>query len=1163
MGKIPMKRRWMILMSFFVLSTVIGMAQKVNLNFSQTNLRTVLESITQQTDYTLAFSKEVVDLSDAVTIRVADTDLKQVLDQLLTPRNIGYELRDNKIYIFEKPATVSQAGQAAQQDISLNGRVTDENGDPVIGANISVPGTSIGTVTDIDGNFSLAVQRGATIRISYIGYLEQQFTITNQTALNVQLQEDTEQLEELVVVGYGVQRKSVVTAAISRVTAEELNTTRPSRVEDALKGKVSGVQITQSSGQPGSDSKVRIRGIGTVNNSDPLYIVDGMEVGGGINYLNPVDIESVEILKDAASAAIYGARAANGVILITTKKGSKGKATINYDMSYGWQNPWKHREILDAQEYMVIMNEMQINDGNLPRYTNEQMAGAGAGTNWQKETFYKDAPVQNHQVSVSGGTEDLLYFLSFGYFDHAGIVGGNHDKSNYKRYSLRSNSTYTVFEETGRSFLNKITLGANVGYSRDKSSGIETNSEYGSILGSALTFSPLVSVYADDDAATGILAQYPHAVRNGDRIFSLPPAGFQEIANPVAMLHQPSAGINNADKFVGSFWGEIQILPELRFRTSYGADLAFWGYDTYTFPYFLATQGKDQQFSTVQSEMNRGYRWQIENYFSYVKTFNDVHNLSAVLGQSASRYRQRSLGGNDRDLLETDPNKANINSAIADRQLERTWGGTNGFDFTGSASYFGRVDYNYDERYMLQATLRRDGSTSFGPNNKWGIFPSFSVGWNMTNEAFMQNRPEWFDYMKLRFSWGKNGNDRIGNFLYTALMDGGQNYYFGGGYQVSNDPSKVGEVGGSMQYGSSPGYIPNPNVKWEESAQTDIGLEARFLNNRLTFGFDYFKKKTIDMLMYQPIPTYVGLGAPIANVGDMENRGVEIELGWKHSVGDFNYFVAANASYLKNKLINLGNETGEQIYQDAGASGVGSYVKGKNGEVFPFFYGYKTDGLFQNQADIDAYVNDKGEKLQSSARPGDVRFVDLNGDGVISDEDKTKIGKGAPDWTYGFTLGADWKGFDLNMFFQGTIGNDIFDFAQRGDIPAANRPAWILERWHGEGTSSHIPRMTSANPNSNWRSSDLYIKNGSYLRLKSAQLGYTLPSNITKKISLQRLRIYISGDNLLTFTGYDGFDPEMASGDANSSAGGYTTVGVDRGIYPQARTISLGANITF
>jgi TonB-linked SusC/RagA family outer membrane protein len=1080
-----------------------------------------------------------------------------VLDQLFTPRGIGYELRDNKIYIFDVPTAATGASQAPQQEARLNGRVTDENNEPVIGANVSIPGSAIGTVTDIDGNFSLSVPKGATLRFSYIGYLEQLFTITDQTTLNVQLQVDTEILDELVVVGYGVQRKSVVTAAISRVTSDELNMTRPSRVEDALKGKVSGVQITQNSGQPGSDSKVRIRGIGTVNNSDPLFIVDGMEVGGGINFLNPVDIESVEILKDAASAAIYGARAANGAILITTKKGLKGKATVNYDVSYGWQNPWKHREILNAQEYMVIMNEMQINDGNLPRYTGEQIAGVGAGTDWQKETFYANAPVQNHQMSVSGGTEKLLYFLSFGYFDHAGIVGGDHNRSNYRRYSLRSNSTYTVFEETGRSFLNKITVGANVGYSRDKSSGVETNSEFGSILGSALTFSPLVPVYADDDTANAILAQYPHAVTDGDRVFSLPPSGFQEIANPVAMLHQPTSGINNADKFVGSFWGEIQILPELRFRTSYGADLAFWGYDTYTFPYFLATQGKDQQFSTVQSEMNRGHRWQIENYFSYAKTFNQVHNLSAVLGQSASRYRQRSLGANDRDLLETAPNKANINSAIADRQLERAWGGTDGFDFTGSASYFGRIDYNYAERYMLQATMRYDGSTSFGTNNKWGVFPSFSLGWNMTNEAFMQNRPEWFDYMKMRFSWGRNGNDRIGNFLYTALMDGGQNYYFGGGYKVSSDPSSVGESGGSMQYGSSPGYIPNPNVRWEESEQTDIGVETRFLNHRLSVGVDYFVKKTIGMLMDRPIPRYVGLGAPIANVGDMENRGIEIELGWKHSTGDFSYFIAANASYLKNKLINLGNETGEQTYENSGASGAGSFVKGMNGEVFPFFYGYKTDGIFQNRAEIDAHVNKDGALLQPNAQPGDVRFVDLNDDGSINDNDKTKIGKGAPDWTMGVTLGADWKGFDLNMFFQGTVGNDVFDLAQRGDIPAANRPAWILDRWHGEGTSDRIPRMTSENPNGNWRSSDLYIKNGSYLRLKSTQLGYTFPAQVTKKVSVQRLRIYISADNLLTFTGYDGFDPEMASGD------NYTTIGIDRGIYPQARTVSLGANISF
>lgn len=1158
MGRIPTKRGLAMLVMLFVLSITIGSAQKVNLNFSQKSLRTVLESITEQTSHTLAFSKEAVDLSEAVTIRITDGELEQVLNQLLTPRHIGYEIRDNKIYIFDQPTAVKdETGQTPPQEVHLTGTVTDQNGEPIIGANIVVPGTTIGTVTNMDGRYSISLPQGSMLRISYIGYLEQEFRITNQTLLNVQLAEDVETLDELIVVGYGVQRKSVVTAAISKVSSEELNVTRPTRVEDALKGKVSGVQITQSSGQPGSDSKVRIRGIGTINNSEPLYIVDGMEVGGGINYLNPVDIASVEILKDAASAAIYGSRAANGVILVTTKKGATGKATVNYDVSYGWQNPWKKKEILNAGEYMVIMNESQINDGNLPRYNNEQLLAAGRGTDWQDETFYYNAPVQNHQVSVSGGSEKGSYFLSFGYFDQAGIVGGNYDKSNFERYSLRSNSTYNIFETKERNFLNNIQLGVNVGYSRNKSTGIETNSEYGSILGSALTFSPLVPVYADEETGKSILARYPHAVKNGDRVFSIPPAGFQEIANPVGMLNQPTAGLNNADKFVGSFWGELTILPELKFRSSYGVDLAFWGYDTYTFPYFLATQGKDMQFSTVQSEMNRGYTWQLENYFSYNKTFEDVHQLSFVLGQSASKYTYRNLGGNDRDLLENDPLKANINYAIADRKEERAWGGTGGFNFDSRASYFGRVDYNYDEKYMLQATVRRDGSSKFGPDHKWGVFPSFSAGWNLTNEAFMDGRPEWFDYMKVRASWGKNGNDRIGQFLYTSLMNGGQNYYFGGGYDVNQgDPTKVGEITGQMQYGSSPGYIPNPNVKWEESSQTNLGIDTRFLQGGLTFSFDYFKKQTIDMLMYQPIPSYVGIGAPIANVGDMENWGLEFELGWKQTVGDFHYALAANASYLKNKLTNLGNETGEQIYESAGASGVGSYVKGMNGEVFPYFYGYKTDGLFQNQAEVDAYVNTDGVKYQSAALPGDVRFVDLNGDGIISDADKIKIGKGMPDWTYGFTLSADWKGIDLNLFFQGTLGNDIFDFSQRGDIPAMNRPAWILDRWHGEGTSNTIPRMTSANPNGNWRSSDLYIKDGSYMRLKSAQLGYTLPTDLTRKVAVQRLRIYVSADNLLTFTSYDGFDPEIASG-------GYTTIGIDRGIYPQSRTISVGANITF
>ncbi|WP_446773848.1 SusC/RagA family TonB-linked outer membrane protein [Macellibacteroides fermentans] len=1032
------------------------------------------------------------------------------------------------------------------QDIQIKGVVVS-GGDnlPLPGVNVVVKGTSIGTITDLDGQFSFAVPAKSMLSITYIGYKPLEVAADGSKLMNITLQEDTETLDEVVVVGYGVQKKSVVTAAISRVTAEDLNNTTPSRIEDALKGKVSGVQITQSSGQPGADSKVRIRGVGTVNNSEPLYIVDGMPVDGGINYLNPTDIQSVEILKDAASAAIYGARAANGVILVTTKSGVSGKTNITYDFTYGLQNPWKKRSVLNATEYMTLMNEVAVNDGNTPKYLPEQIASAGKGTDWQDETFNYDAPVQSHQVSVNGGSDKIVYFLSLGYFDQEGIVGGNYGKSNYNRWSLRTNSTYNVFETKDRSFLNKMRVGVNISYARAKSSGIETNSEYGSILGSALAFDPTVPVYATNPES--VLASYPHAVKDKDgKVYTIPAGGFQEIANPVGMLNAPTSSTLNEDKFVASFWGELDLYEGLKFKSSYGADLAFWGNDGYTFPYFLATQGKNITQSSVFSNMHRGFTWQVENTLTYTKTFDDKHNLTVLLGQSAKEYTLRELYGDDYDLLETNPDKANINSAIADRDEERVAGGTGGFSNQTLASYFGRIDYNFDERYMIQATVRRDGSSNFGPNHKWAVFPSVSLGWNVTNEAFMDSRPDWFSNLKLRASWGKNGNERIGQFRYTSLMDGGQNYYFGSGDNAT------------MQYGSSPSKIANPDVKWEESEQLDLGFESRFFNNSLTFGFDYFKKKTNGMLMDQPIPAYVGKGAPIANAGDMQNWGLEFESTYKLKINDFSFNVGANASYLNNKLIKLGNASGEAIYADAGASGVGSYVKGRNGEVYPYFYGYKTGGILQNQQQADEYNSKYGEKAQ----PGDVIFLDIAGeksntpDGKITDADKTKIGKGMPDWTFGLSLGADWKGFDLNLFFQGTAGNDVFDFSQRGDIQAMNRPSWMLDRWIGEGTSNKIPRMTAVNPNRNWRSSDLYIKDGSYVRLKTIQLGYSLPTSLLEKASLQRLRLFVTAENLFTFTSYDGFDPEIAAGD-------YFNIGVDKGIYPQSRTISVGANLTF
>ena len=1025
------------------------------------------------------------------------------------------------------------------QEISVQGTITaKEDGQPLPGVSVVIQGTINGTVTDIDGNYTIEVPTDGVLQFSYIGMKSQIIPVEGKSVIDVELASELNDLDEVIVVGYGVQKKSVVTAAISSVSSEDLENSTPTRIEDVMKGRVSGVQITQSSGQPGADSKVRIRGIGTINNSEPLYIVDGMAVGGGISYLNPSDIESIEVLKDAASAAVYGARAANGVILITTKNGKSGKATINYDFTYGWQNPWKKKSVLDAQQYMMIMNEAQLNDNSASRYSQEEIANAGAGTDWQDETFNYDAPVQSHQISINGGGDDVTYFVSFGYFNQEGIVGGNYGRSNYERYSVRTNTTYNVFE-ADRSFLNNVKVGVNAGYSRSLSSGIETNSEYGSVLGSALTFNPLIPVYAEDPDQ--VLAEHPTAVADKDgRVFSIPPAGFQEIANPVAMLNAPTGSQNNEDKFVSTFWAEVNVIDGLKFKSSYGADLAFWGADGYEFEHFLATQGKDLTQSHVYSNMHRGFTWQLENTLTYNKIFNEKHSLTVLLGQSAQEYTVRHLYGDDYDLLENDPDKANIDYSIAPPTKGLVAGGTGGFSNETLASYFGRVDYNFDERYMLQATVRRDGSSSFGPNNKWAVFPSFSVGWNITNEAFMESVPEWFNYLKVRASWGTNGNNRIGNFTYTSLMDGNQNYYYGTGDDMY------------MQYGSSPSKLANPDVKWEESEQIDFGFDSRFFDSALSFGFDYFKKTTNGMLIAQPIPGYVGKGAPTANAGDMENSGLEFELGYRGNVGDFKYNISANATYLKNKLIDMGNDSGEAIYENAGASGVGSYVKGENGEVFPYFYGFKTDGIIQNAAEAEAYNSMYGE----SAKPGDVRFVDFNGDDAITDEDKTKIGKGAPDWTYGLNLGAEWKSFDLNMFFQGTYGNDIFDFSQRGDVPAMNRPSWILDRWTGEGTSTKIPRMTNQNGNRNWRSSDLYVKDGSYIRLKSIQLGYALPSSLLQKAAISRLRVFVSAENLLTFTKYDGFDPELASG-------GYTTIGVDKGIYPQSRTINIGANITF
>lgn len=1031
------------------------------------------------------------------------------------------------------------------QNIQIKGTVVSgTDNEPLPGVNVVVKGnTSTGTITDFNGTFTLSAPADAILSISYIGFKSQEIAVKGHKDIKIVLQEDSETLDEVVVVGYGVQKKSVVTASIAKVSADDLASTAPVRMDNALKGLASGVTVTSSSGQPGAAAQIRVRGVGTIRTengaTDPLYIVDGMPLEGGLDYLNPNDIASIEVLKDAASGAVYGARAANGVILVTTKTGKIGKTKVTYDFSYGWQSAWKKRDVLNASEYALMINEGAINAGIAPKFSDPY--SYGQGTNWQDEVFNNNAPMMNHQVSVSGASEKVNYLFSLGFYTQDRIVGGNFDRSNYERLTLRSNTQYTLFDESKeRNWLNSLKVTSNLSYARIKSTNFDDNSTWGTPLGSALALSPILNVYDETEEAIkaqfdkyGTTAEYTpvYDPRNG-KLFSIP-GEFGEMSNPIAKLSLPGDK-HWSHKFVANFSAELQLWDNLKFKTSYGADLSFWGYDGYRPLYYLRS-GESSTQSSAYSRKEDGTVWQLENVLMYDKSI-DKHSFSVLLGQSAKKSSGSYLYGSRNNITNYSRPYIDASTGLA-ANADRDAAGAPSVDAT-LASIFARASYNYDERYMLQVTVRRDGSSRFGPNNHYAVFPSFSLGWNLTNEKFMNKRPNWLTTTKIRLSWGKNGNENIGNFKYTVLTSPGNNAIFGSSENVINGVKASG--------------LANPDLKWEESEQLDFGLDFGFFNNALTFTADYYKKKTNGMLMEMNIPFYVGEAKPIGNVGKMENSGIELEAAYKFRVSDWNFRVSANASYLKNKLIEYGNESGWENLDSF--QGTGDISRAENGKPFPFFYGYKTAGIFQNTDEVKAYKNDKGELLQPTAVPGDVRFVDVDGNGIIDANDRTDIGKGMPDWTFGFNLGVSWKNFDLNMMWQGTAGNDIYDATRRTDIATSNLPSWMLNRWTGEGTSNRIPRFVQGD-NVNWQSSDLYVYDGSYLRLKNIQLGYTLPAALTQKVFISSLRFYVAAENLFTFTKYHGFDPEISSGG--------TSLGIDYGVYPQARVWTIGASLSF
>lgn len=1067
-------------------------------------------------------------------------------------------MKKHRIMLMTAALLASQAMWAQQKNLS--GTVVDSQGEPIIGATVKVPGSATGAITDLDGHFSITVNPGTKLEVSYVGM--QTVSLTAGDNMHVILKDDSKTLNDVVVIGYGVQKKSVVTASIAKVDAEDLQGKTQLRAEDALKGLAAGVNVTSASGQPGSKSMIRVRGIGTINNSDPLYIIDGMATDqNGMELVNPEDIESIEVLKDAASGAIYGSRAANGVILVTTKKGVKGNAKINYNFSYGWQNAWRKRDVTGATDYAILQNEKYVNGGQAPLYADPYNltdvngnAVTGFGTNWQKELFNDNAPIVQHDLSISGASDKVNYYLSMGYMKQEGIVGGNYGQSNYDRLTLRSNTNYTLFDASkDRKYLNKLDLGVNVGYMRVHNTGIDANSTWGSPLGSALYLSPILPVtITKPDVATAMEKQYSayelYKDGNGNP-YTIPGyfGSYNEQNNPIAMM-QGHPTRNWSHKIMPKFSLDLQLFDNLKYHFSYSAELSFWGYDGATTQKFYLSGNNNADHTSATSYKGDNNTWQVDNTLSYDKTIGK-HSFGIVLGQSASKYKGSELGGGAWDLINA--NKPSISYTNGNGQVVystdkdgKITGATAHFNVWGApytehrlSSLFARMSYNYDERYMAQFTVRRDGSSRFGSDNLYGTFPSFSLGWNIMNEKFMEPTHNWLSNAKVRFSWGKNGNENIGDFAYTTLTSMGYDYYFG--------------TNSVKTHGSKANRLPNPNLKWEESEQTDIGLDLGFFNSALTFTVDYFVKKTNGMIIAMPIPSYVGENSPLANVGDMKNSGWEFELGYKGHIGDFRYSVRGNASYLHNELTNLGNATG---FLDWGISQFSDGgTRAQNGQPFPFFYGYKTAGVFQTVDEVNAYKNADGTLIQPNAIPGDLRFVDVNGDGKITSDDRTNIGNGTPKWTFGLNLNAEYKGFDLNVFFQGVSGVDVFDATYRQDIASGNYPTWMLSRWTGPGTSNRVPRLALGDTK-NWVVSDLYVRDGSYLRLKTFQLGYTLPRVLTKRVGVDRFRLFVMAENLITWTKYWGFDPEIGSST--------TSLGVDYGVYPQARTWSVGFNIT-
>ena len=1060
---------------------------------------------------------------------------------------------------------------------TVSGVVKDQNGEAIIGATVRVLGTKTATVTDFDGNFMVNAEQGQTLAISYVGYLTKNVKITG-SRLDIELQEDRQSLDEVVVIGYGVQKKKLVTGATVQVKGDEIAKLNTTNALEAMQSSTPGVQITSSSTQPGKGYKVYIRGMGTIGDAQPLYVIDGV-AGGNLDGINPNDIESIDILKDAASAAIYGSRAANGVILVTTKQGKTGKVEITYNGSFGWSNAYKRPQMLNAQQFMTIMDEYSFNTSGqkvdftayVPESIVEKVKKGWEGTDWWKAFENKNALQQNHSVTLTGGSDLSKFAMSYTYTGNEGIMGAD-KASYYKRHTIRLNSDHVLYRVKD---LDIITIGENISIGYNRSHDLAEDGMYWSYIHSLLQTNPLVPMY-DENGELYTYNKYGNPVdeagnpikgaRWNDYWFNNPYEGLSKGGfNSMAESRNTST---NATAFL-----TIQPIRGLRLRSQFNYNWNSGAYRSFAIPRSSSSGSGTVDTYNVSQSASLSTNWSVENTLTYDLPIIAGHKISAMVGQSfqSTAWSANLSGSNsvkEGSQYATLKNwdsawLANFSTDLSNATLS---GNPNDEEYL--ASWFGRLTWDWNEKYMATVTVRYDGSSIFNDGKRWGWFPSFSAGWVISNEKFMESTKSWMDFLKIRASWGQNGNNRIAKYQYLATI--AQSGSAGdSGYKFSDSMDVT--LNGKPNVGAYANIVPNPDVTWETSEQLDFGFDARFLDSRLGVNFDWYKKTTKDWLIVAPRIAIEGTNPAYINGGDVKNTGIEIALSWNDRIGkDFSYNIGVNFATNKNEVTRIANENG---YINGGSSvlsqGTEYIYRAQVGKPIGYFYGMSYSGIWQNQEEIDA-ARAAGKAVLDGAQPGDCIWDDWNGDGKITYAeakdadgndicDRHEIGNPNPDVTLGINLGLNWRGLDFAVNGAGAFGQQIMrSYRSFSDSWWHNYDTTIFNRWHGEGTSNSVPRISgTGHPNTNYVSTR-YMEDADYFKIKTVTLGYDF-KHLWKSCPLQQLRFYVQVQNLVTFTGYTGLDPEVG----NAAGGDSWASGIDLGLYPPARTFLVGASIKF